>query len=288
MWLVVPSPQVAVTWRMDHLRAIVFRYVNPHGWNRAGISPVNRLLMVVVLVAVSSQILETEQAFYQKHIVAFDWLETVVGAIFTVDYLVRLWVAVEMVPYGGALGRFRYAITPVALCDLLATVPFLLHFATGWVGVNDLAVLRLFQVFKVIRATHIGRFGEAVQAFHHALRERGFELLLSFILALVMMLTTATCLYWAEGDAQPQAFGSIPRALWWSMETLTTVGYGDVAPITPLGRVLAGISALLGIGVIALPTGILAAAFSDAFQARQHQKEGPAAANHFTNPTSGS
>ncbi|MBF0611917.1 MAG: potassium channel family protein [Magnetococcales bacterium] len=254
---------------MPRLRTVIFNYVSPHGWNKEGLSPVNHLLLLAVAVAVVSQILETEQALYREHATFFTWLEFGVGALFTLDYLTRIWVAAEMPQYQGWWGRLRYALTPVALCDLLASLPFLLYFIFEWVGINDLAVLRLFQAFKLIRAANLGRFSEAARALQHAIRIRGFELLLSLILAILMALLTATCLYWVEGDVQPKAFGSIPRALWWSIETLTTVGYGDVIPVTPLGRLLAGIFAFLGIGIIALPTGILASAFSDALHAKR-------------------
>jgi voltage-gated potassium channel len=99
-----------------------------------------------------------------------------------------------------------------------------------------------------------------------AVHSRRFELGLTLGMALVAMLVSATLLYWAEGEAQPDKFGSIPRSLWWSIVTLTTVGYGDVLPITPLGKFISAVVAIIGIGIIAMPAGIMAAAFSDAIQ----------------------
>jgi len=96
--------------------------------------------------------------------------------------------------------------------------------------------------------------------------ERRYDLFVTGALAMVLLLGGATALHWAEGSVQPDAFGSIPRSMWWSIITLTTVGYGDVSPITPLGKVLAAMVALGGIGLVAMPTGIIAAAFSDAMQ----------------------
>lgn len=106
-----------------------------------------------------------------------------------------------------------------------------------------------------------------------AIHSRRTELILTLGLALIAMLVASTFLYWAEGDVQPDKFGSIPRALWWSVVTLTTVGYGDVYPVTPLGKIFAAILAVGGIGLIALPTGILAAAFSDAMQRRRERDQ---------------
>lgn len=255
---------------MPLLRALVFRQIHPNGWDLPGLSPYNRLLLVTVAVAILGQVFETEKGWYVAHQRLFALLDIVVGLVFTLDYLLRAWVSVELPAYPGWSGRLRYLLTATAVCDLLATTPFLLHYATDLIGSNDLALLRLLQVFKLMRAARLGRFGQAAAAVQEALRERSFELLLSLGAAAVMMLVTATLLYLVEGEVQPRAFGSVPRALWWSIETLTTVGYGDVAPVTPLGKVLAGLSAILGIGVIALPTGILAAAFSNAFQAQRH------------------
>ena len=112
-----------------------------------------------------------------------------------------------------------------------------------------------------------------------AVHTRRFELAASLVIGAVLLVVSATLLYVVEGMAQPETFGSIPRAMWWSIATLTTVGYGDVTPVTPLGKLCAGAIAILGIGVIAMPTGILAAAFSDALQARRRsEKTEPSAA----------
>lgn len=100
-----------------------------------------------------------------------------------------------------------------------------------------------------------------------------YELLLSVGVAGLLLLLSSAFLYAVEAAAQPEAFGSVPRALWWSIATLTTVGYGDVTPITALGKLFAGITAVAGIGLIAMPTGILAAAFSDAFQKKDAPEE---------------
>ncbi len=127
-------------------------------------------------------------------------------------------------------------------------------------------ILRLVLLIRVVRLARLGRFSTALECIAEAVRSRTYELLVSAIFGVIILLFAATCLYLVEGDIQPEAFGSIPRATWWAVATLTTVGYGDVYPITVLGRILAGITAVTGICMIAVPTGILASAFSDAIK----------------------
>jgi voltage-gated potassium channel len=128
------------------------------------------------------------------------------------------------------------------------------------------------QLARLVRLARIGRFSRALNLVFEAIRSRGTELLMAIGIAFALMLAAATLLYIVEGPVQPEAFGSIPRAMWWAVATLTTVGYGDVVPVTPLGRVLAAVTALAGIGFIALPTGILASAFTDALRRARDER----------------
>jgi voltage-gated potassium channel len=141
---------------------------------------------------------------------------------------------------------------------------------------NETSILRLFRLIRILSLAKLGRYSSAIRAMAEAVKSRRYELLMSLAIAGMLLLTSSTLLYIVEGDAQPATFGSIPRAMWWSIATLTTVGYGDVIPVTVVGRVLAGLTAITGIGLIAMPTGILAAAFSDAIQrqreARKHKE----------------
>ncbi len=120
--------------------------------------------------------------------------------------------------------------------------------------------MRLLRILKLARIPMVSR---ALINLKRALFSRIVELCLSVVLAFLLMLVAATILYFIEKDAQPDVFGSIPRALWWGVATLTTVGYGDVYPITPLGKICAGVFAIAGIGLVAMPTGIFAAAMSE-------------------------
>jgi voltage-gated potassium channel len=133
------------------------------------------------------------------------------------------------------------------------------------------------RVLRLVRLAKLGRLSRAWNDIVSAVHSRRDELLLTLGLAFILILFSSTLMYWAEGGVQPDKFGSIPRSFWWAVVTLTTVGYGDVYPITPLGEFCAGLVAIAGIGVIALPTGILAAAFSDTVQRRKadrHEGQG--------------
>lgn len=151
----------------------------------------------------------------------------------------------------------------------MAILPVILTF-----GSYNGFLLRLFRILRLLRLARIGKFTKAFNAIIEAMLSRSYELTISLCAAIFLLLFSGTCLYLLEGSSQPDDFGSIPRALWWSIATLTTVGYGDVTPITAAGKFFAGLTALTGIGMIAIPTGILASAFSDAIQrSNQNVKE---------------
>lgn len=129
-----------------------------------------------------------------------------------------------------------------------------------------LLVMRLLRVFRIVRLSRLTRFNHSLTLLVQAVHKRRTELGISFVIAMLLLLLTSIMLYLVEGGSNPDDFGSIPRAMWWSIATLTTVGYGDVTPLSPLGKICAGMTAFIGIGIVAMPTGILAAAFSEAYQ----------------------
>ena len=159
-------------------------------------------------------------------------------------------------------------VSPWAIIDLIAILPFFLTF-----GAVNTFVLRLIKLIRLLRLARLGRFSSAISDLYLAVSSRRYELTVSLVVAIMLLILTSSVIYVLEASHQPEAFGSIPRALWWSVATLTTVGYGDVTPITPGGQAFAGLTAIIGIGMIAMPTGILAAAFSDAMQKRRESDE---------------
>lgn len=250
-----------MTWRR-------WAYQNLHtaAWHKAGLSPLNRIIVVLIIAAVTTGILQTEPEVLTGNETLFRRLEIIFASVFLVEYLARLWIAPENPALGGGWkARLRYAVSLPAIIDFLALATLFL----ALVG-SEGAFLRLFRLVRIFMLARLGRFSTAMRAIGEAIKSRRYELGASITIALMLMLISSTLLYVVEGPEQPEDFGSIPRAMWWSIATLTTVGYGDAFPITPLGKLLAGFTALTGIGLIAMPTGILAAAFSDAIQ---HQRE---------------
>jgi voltage-gated potassium channel len=248
------------------LRQQLYIQLEPTAWKVKGISPTNRAICWLIIVSAVFAILETEPTLnFGRERLLFR-IEYLFTSIFVIEYLARLWIAGEDPRYGrGLRARLRYLISVPAIIDLLAIAPILLTFAG-----SEVFLLRLFRFARLLRVARLGRFSKAMHHVVEAIACRKHELLVSLMVAVLLLVVTSTLLFLIEGDVQPEAFGSIPRAMWWSVATLTTVGYGDVYPHTSLGRLVAGLTAVTGIGLVAIPTGILAAAFSDVMH-RQHE-----------------
>lgn len=247
------------------VRRRVFQELEPHARSELGLSHANKFLVVCIVLASALAILDTEPMVAGGREGLFRVAELAFGAIFTVEYLLRLWIAPDNPQWAKyRFPRLRYAFSVQAIIDFLAIVPTFFAFGGG-----GSVLLRFFRVLRIMRLAKLGRMSNAWHDLATALSERRHELILTVSIAGFVLLVASTLMYWAEADAQPDKFGSIPRAMWWCIVTLTTVGYGDVFPMTVLGKALAGLVALAGIGLIAMPTGILAAAFSDVVQRRR-------------------
>ncbi|WP_084005088.1 ion transporter [Gilvimarinus polysaccharolyticus] len=240
--------------------------LEPTAWGY-GLSPVNWVLCTLILLSLLGAILETEPRISVGQERLIRELELLFSSVFMLEYLLRLWVCVEDRRYQRPIiGRLRYLVTPAALIDLVAVLPLLL----GFVGAQSL-MLRFIRLLRVARLAQFGKLSRSVHYLFAAIASRRYELSISVVLAATMILFASIMLYLLEKDVQPEAFGSIPRAMWWAIITFTTVGYGDVYPITQLGRVFAALSALASVAMVAMPTGIMAAAFSDAMQRGRHE-----------------
>jgi voltage-gated potassium channel len=244
-----------------------------HGRRRNGLTWTQRLILGFILFGTVLAIISTEPEVAEDVHDVIELAELLVGGVFLAEYIARVWSIGAMPEFAGFSGRLKYIIKPFVVIDLIALLPFLL----GAIGPESL-VLRLIRVLRLLAISKMIRYSEAMRIVVSSVFRRRFELLFAVLLASLMILISSAALYVIEGGQQPKAFGSILRAMWWSVATLTTVGYGDVVPLTPLGKVLAGLTAIAGIGMIAMPTGILAASFSEGFaRARERESQPPRA-----------
>ena len=178
---------------------------------------------------------------------------------FAVEYLGRIWSCTEDHRFSSpVVGRLRFASRPMSIIDLLAILPFYLPFLY-----LDLRVARALRLFRLVRVFKLGRYSRAFAMLGSVVTSKKEELVVSILALFILMVISATLMFFAEHEAQPEAFSSIPATLWWAVVTLTTVGYGDIYPVTVIGKVIAGVFAILGVGMVALPAGIISSGFFD-------------------------
>lgn len=221
--------------------------------------------IVLNIVAIILESIPEIEAQYQE---IFDHFEQYSVIFFTMEYVARLYAIVENPKYKhGIHGRLKYIKTPMAVVDLMAFLPFYLTFLP-----IDLRFIRIFRLMALFRMFKITRYMQAMIIFKKVIAERKEQLVLSFIFIIFILVIISFFMHLAEREAQPEKFGSIPEAMWWGMATLTTVGYGDVVPITPLGKVLGGLFAIAGVAFLALPAGILSSGFFELLHNPQSKK----------------
>lgn len=205
-----------------------------------------------------------------------EWLdvfELVSVIVFTVEYVARMWSCVVDSRFRGPVrGRLLFALRPMAMIDLAAIAPFFLPFF-GF----DLRSLRVLRMMRILRIAKVGRYYASLTLIRHVLQSKREELVLTSVLMGLLLIVSSSVLYYCENPVQPESFSSIPATMWWGVATLTTVGYGDMYPITMAGKVCASVIAMLGIGMFALPTGIIGAGFVEAIEKR---KQGEQACPH--------
>jgi len=234
----------------------------------------NIFIVTLILLNIVAMVLESVQKIHELSPGFFLWFEYFSVAVFSVEYLLRLWCCVEEPKYSRPVrGRLRFALTPLALVDLSAVLPFYLRFIRA-----DLRIMRMFRMIRIMRIMRIaklGRYSESLQMLVRVLRSKGEQLASAVFILLILLIVVATLMYAAEKEAQPKIFSSIPAAMWWASVTLTTVGYGDAYPVTVAGKILGAITAMLGIGMFALPCAILGAGFIEELEQNKKLQKCP-------------
>ena len=226
-------------------------------------------LILLIIANGVAVVLESVPSIGGEYPTFFALFELFSILVFTAEYVARLWSIVELDDprYKHPLwGRLRYARTPLALIDLLAILPFYLSFLVA-IDLRVLRVLRLVRLFKLTR------YSASMNLLLSALRQEASAIAAALFVLLLLLVIASSLAYLAEHEAQPAAFGTIPHAMWWAIVTLTTVGYGDVVPITPWGKVVGGLIGIIGIGMVAMPAGLLASGFSEQLHQRRREFE---------------
>ena len=224
-------------------------------------------LMILILLNVLAVVLQSVRSLADAYGRWFNFFEYVSVAVFSVEYLARAWSCTADPRYAHPVwGRLRFLISPMALIDLAAILPTLFVLTH-----LDLRFMRALRLVRLARVAKLGRYSEASNILLRVLKAKREELLLTMSFLLVLSLMCASAMYFVEGSVQPEKFPDIPTAMWWAIVTITTVGYGDVFPVTGWGRVIGVVTTLLGLLMIALPTGVFGAAFVEELNRKKAQ-----------------
>ncbi len=226
---------------------------------------INQGVMLLITLNIIAIIFESVDSIYAKWGVWFQWFELISVILFTIEYIARVWSSIEATDdknQSPIKARLRYMMTPMALIDLLSILPYYL---TVFLSV-DLRFMRMLRLLRIFKLT---RYSSSMEILLTVFRDEAKSFGSAFFILIMVLVISASGIYLFENDAQPDAFGSIPQSLWWAIATLTTVGYGDVSPITAGGKLFGSAVMIVGIGIVALPTGILASAFAEELRSRR-------------------
>lgn len=215
------------------------------------------ILITMIVLNILAIVSESIKELHEEYGTLFYRFEVFSVIFFTIEYILRIYSIVENKKYSQPVtGRLKFIGTPMALIDLMAFVPFYLSFLP-----LDLRFLRIFRLMGLIRMFKVTRYLHALTMIKKVLYDRREQLVLSIIFILFILVIISTTMFYVEREAQPDKFSSIPATMWWGIATLTTVGYGDMVPITAWGRIMGGLFAITGVGLLALPAGILSSGF---------------------------
>ena len=229
------------------------------------------LIMVLIFISILSIVLESFEEIRSRFSGLFRVFEVVSVSVFALEYVLRIWTADYLYPESRH-PHIKYILSPMAIIDLLAILPFFLPFIS--VDLRFLRMARLFRLFRLLRVFKLGRYFDALMIVVSVIKKSASQLIVSVALCFFVMLFSAIIMYTVENPVQPEQFPNVISSLWWAICTLTTVGYGDIYPVTDVGRFFASIISLVGIGIIAIPTGIIAAGFSSAID-KDHSNPDP-------------
>ena len=252
--------------RVQTLKEKVYRIFEPASEGDLSSKAFDIFLIIVIFLNVLAVILESVESLGVAYSGFFEMFSLFSVTFFTLEYLSRLWACTENKKFEKPVaGRLRYALTPLALIDLTVLVPFFLPFFFQ-IDLRILRVLRLLRLFTLFKLT---RYSSSLKLISTVVREKKEELLVTFAVTMILLVLASGIIYFLENEQQPAAFSSIPAAMWWGVATMTTVGYGDIYPVTAIGKMFGGFVAILGLGTFSLPAGIIAYGFIEEIQKKR-------------------
>jgi voltage-gated potassium channel len=247
---------------LNKIKQTAFEIIDPTHSDDGASRVFNIGMIFLIFINILAVVLETEEGLYSQHKTLFHFFDVFSVGVFTVEYILRLWTCTEHLKYNSPItGRIRYALTASMLIDLFSFLPFYMP-----LGGLDLRIIRAVRLFRLFRLFKIGRYSQSLNKLVNVITSKKEELLITLFSGGILLIIASSLMYFIEREAQPDVFGSIPAAMWWAAVTLTTVGYGDVYPVTVLGKLLTAFIAVLGIGLFALPAGIIASGFAAELQ----------------------
>ena len=249
-----------------HLKRRVFEIVDEDNKESSLGLYFNIFIVVLIFLNVVVIVLGSFNSLRENYRTGFYYFEIFSVVIFTAEYLARLWTSDLKYPRkNGMRSLVAFIFSPIALIDLFAILPIYLPLLFP----IDLRFIRILRFMRITRLLKLHRYSRSLRIIGDVLRENRADLGVTFFITFILLTVASTFMYYIEGKVQPEAFPNIVASFWWAIATLTTVGYGDVYPITDWGKIISGIIALLGIGIVALPTGILSAGFMDKIKQRR-------------------
>jgi voltage-gated potassium channel len=254
---------------MKTTRRLVFEYLEPGDDGNRGERVFEFFIVLLIILNVVAIVLQSYHELDVEYRPYFELFEIFSVVVFSVEYVLRIWSCVESPKYeNNWRGRLKFMRSGEAIIDLLAILPFYLSMMA--LDFRFFRGLRLFRLFRIFKLT---RYVQAMTIINKVVFEKKEQLVLSVSFIVIMLIIVSSLMYYVESPYQPETFGSIPATMWWGIATLTTVGYGDVYPVTGLGKLLGGVIAILGVGMFALPAGIISSGFSEYLDEMKAKKE---------------
>jgi voltage-gated potassium channel len=216
-------------------------------------------IISLILLSVAAVIIESFKGLSPGTIVFLEDFEFVAVIVFTIEYFMRIWTADLKYPEAGPIrSRIKFIFSGMGLIDLFAILPFYLPFLMLQ---KNALVIRLLRIMRLLRVLKLNRYNKSISMIGKIILEKKYELGVTMFVTFILLLLSSAIMYNLEHNVQPDAFPNIMATLWWAVSTLTTVGYGDVVPATPGGKIISAIIAVMGVGLVALPAGILSLGF---------------------------